>query len=152
MIYDFLFTEDIHRRLPVRLSNLGVRHIQEPVRRPNGMPVHQWFYCVRGRGEMILSGQKCILHEKECALVLADEPHAYRALTKNWQVHFIGFDGPDSLAMMKSLRMGESGVYYLSDRSIFPDHLKKIRTVSFPIRSGSCPKHVMIFFWIFPLE
>lgn len=126
MIYSFQYPRNKHHMMPVLLRIIGISHLQEPVQRPKGISIYQWFYCAKGKGEIILNHQKSIISEGQCALIYAGEPHAYHALTSDWTVHFIGFSGPDCLRILGTLRMRESGIYHLSNKNLFLEHIQAL--------------------------
>lgn len=126
MIYSLQYPRNKHHTLPLLLRLIGINHLQEPIQRPKGIPLHQWFYCAKGKGEIILNHQKSILNKGQCALIYAQEPHSYHALTSDWTVHFIGFGGSDSSGILNTLRMRESGIYHLSNKNIFLEHIQAL--------------------------
>lgn len=126
MIYSFHYPEAFPQSLPVFPLLLGINHRQEPIQRPKGFPFYQWFYCVKGTGELIVNQQKSILHEGQGALIYPKVPHSYRGLTSDWTVHFIGFSGPNCPELLKTLEMHESDVYHFSDETIFPEYVERL--------------------------
>lgn len=126
MIYSFNYPGTLHQTLPVSPHLLGINHRQEPILRAKGFPFYQWFYCVKGSGELIVQQQKSILNKGQGALIYPKVPHSYHGLTSDWTVHFIGFSGPNCPELLKTLRMHESDVYHFSDETVFPEHIEKL--------------------------
>lgn len=114
------------QKLPVSLRILGANHQQEPIFRPKGLSVFQWFYCVRGRGELIINQQRSFLYQGQGALIYPHVPHSYRGLTDDWTVHFFGFAGPNCVELLKTFCMHESGVYHFSDIEVFPAYIQQL--------------------------
>lgn len=126
MIVSFHEPENQRQKLPISLRILGADHQQEPIFRPKGLSVFQWFYCVRGRGELIINQQRSFLHQGQGALIYPCVPHSYRGLTDDWMVHFFGFTGPNCMELLKTFCMHESGVYHFSDTEVFPAYIRQL--------------------------
>ncbi len=129
MIYSFSYPGTLHQSLPVSPHLLGINHWQEPILRPKGFPFYQWFYCVKGSGELIINQQKSILSTGQGALIYPRVPHSYHGITSDWTVHFIGFSGPNCPELLKTLQMHESDVYHFSDETIFPKYIERFYTL-----------------------
>ena len=93
MLYQF-HSKEFSQTLPIQLWMFGANHLQEPVRRPQGVPYFQWFYCVKGQGELILDEQRSIITKGQGFLIYPDQEHIYQAVTNNWTLHIIAFNGP----------------------------------------------------------
>lgn len=126
MIISFHESENQQHKLPISLRILGADHQQEPIFRPKGLSVFQWFYCVRGRGELIINQERSLIHQGQGALIYPCVPHSYRGLTDDWTVHFFGFAGPNCVELLKTFRMHESGVYHFSDTEVFPTYIWRL--------------------------
>lgn len=105
--------------LPLSLNMLGINHRQEPINRPSGISLYQWFLCVKGSGEFILNHQRSVISEGQGLLIHPDIPHIYRSLSSDWTVDFIGFSGAVCPDLLFSLSMNESGVYHLAHPEVF---------------------------------
>ena len=114
MLYQF-HSKEFSQTLPIQLWMFGANHLQEPVRRPQGVPYFQWFYCVKGHGELILDEQRSIITKGQGFLIYPDQEHIYQAVTNNWTLHIIAFNGPLCSDILALLQMGESGAYHFSD-------------------------------------
>ncbi len=126
MLYTIPHTRRERSILPLTINLLGYNYPQEPVSRSRGLSLFQWIYCVDGRGEFILRGQKSILFPGQTALIYPYEPHSYRALTGEWHVHLIGFSGSCCTDIMKTLKMHESGIYHFNSPELFCSYFEKI--------------------------
>lgn len=126
MIYTFQLKKHSHHTVPISVHMLGINHRQEPVHRQKGLDVFQWFYCSRGKGELIIDQNKVCITPGEGALIYPKVPHSYHALTDNWLVHFVGFSGPFCVDLLQTLRMHESNVYHFANKDIFPEHIQKL--------------------------
>ena len=127
MLYQFHFKE-FSQTLPLQLWMFGVNHLQEPVRRPQGVPYFQWFYCVKGRGELILDQQRSVITKGQGFLIYPDEAHIYKGLTSDWTLH-IRID-QESLTLCSEilvlLQMQDSGAYHFSESVIFEQHIQRL--------------------------
>lgn len=115
--------------LPISLELLGFSHHQEPIQRPHGFPLFQWFYGTKGHGEFLISGQRSILFPGQGLFIEPGIAHSYRGLTSDFTVHFIGFQGNACAEILQSLCMQETGIYHISDPEIFPSHINQILTL-----------------------
>ena len=122
--------------LPLNIRMLGVSHRQEPIYRPSGIHLFQWFYCVKGKGEYSSDSQRSFISEGQGLFISRDTPHVYRGITPDWTVHFIGFDGSLCSDLLPQLNILESGVYYLSEPEVFLDYVEKAEKILFssPLR------------------
>lgn len=126
MLYSLDYPQINNHVLPLVLSALGINHLQEPLQRPHGIPLYQWIYCVKGRGEIIVNHQKSILHPGDGALIYSGTPYSQKGLTPDYMVHFFGFCGTACDEIMHSLNMNESGVYHFNDKNIFLNNIQKM--------------------------
>lgn len=122
MIYDIRSTIS-NTPLPLIPELLSIHHHQEPIHRTNGVAFYQWFYCVRGRGELLTGQQRSIITEGQGFLIYPNIAHTYKPLTTDWTVHCVGFSGSMCAEMLKFLHMQNSGVYHFSDKDVFARHL-----------------------------
>lgn len=126
MIYSFHDPEKQQQMLPLSLHILGINHQQKPVLRPTGLHFFQWFYCIKGTGELIINDCRSILHQGQGALIYPQMPHSYHGLTSEWELHFIGFSGQNCMELLKTLYMHESGVYHFSNTTVFSQHIEQL--------------------------
>lgn len=126
MLFSIQYPRTRQSALPVRLMLLGISHLQEPVQRPDGLSLYQWFYCAGGKGEFIIDHQKIILKKGQGLLICPKIPHEYHGLTPEWTQHIFGFGGPACPDILQALRMHESGAYHFSDTDIFPKHIQNL--------------------------
>ncbi len=125
MLYQF-HSQEFSQILPIQLWMFGVNHLQEPVRRTQGVPYFQWFYCVKGQGELILNNQRSIITKGQGFLIYPDQEHVYQAISNDWTLHIAAFNGPLCAEILTLLQMGQSGAYHFSDNSVFEQHIQKL--------------------------
>lgn len=122
--------------LPIQLQLFGIDHLQPPVKRPDGVPYYQWFYCTKGQGEVLVNRQCFLIAPGEGFLILPDDPHDYQGLTDDWTLQIIGFSGPVCTELLKTLLMYESGPYHFSDPTFFLEHMEQIMKIYTEAASG----------------
>lgn len=128
MIYPFHST-DLTESLPIALRLFGVSHLQPPVKRPDGVPYFQWFYCIKGQGELILNRQRFLIRPGQGFLICPNDPHSYQAVTDDWTLHIFGFDGPLCGELLKTLQMHDSGAYQFTDEELFVRHIEALASL-----------------------
>ncbi len=127
MYYTFNVTKRQRERIPLLLINIGLDHVQEPIRRPGGFPLWQIFYCVSGIGELYLDNEKAVLNPGQIAILEPHVGHMYHSLGGGWVVHFIGFDGGACTKILSCLKLSRQGVYTLSTPGLFLSHLDTLK-------------------------
>lgn len=100
--------------LPLTLDALGIRHPQEHIYRPNGIPLYQWIQCVSGKGVLILNQDTFPIEEGNGFFLPAHVSHEYKGLTDHWMVNFLCFSGELVLQILNSFGLKDGGVYQLS--------------------------------------
>ena len=128
MIYPFHST-DLTESLPVGLRLFGVSHLQPPVKRPDGVPYFQWFYCIKGQGELVLNRQRFLIRPEQGFLICPNDPHSYQAVTDDWTLHIFGFDGSLCGELLKTLQMHASGAYQFTDGDLFVHHIETLASL-----------------------
>ena len=117
-------------RIPLLLRSVGIDHLQEPIRRPQGFPTWQIFYGVSGSGEFFVDGLRAILHPGQIAVLAPGVRHGYRSLGGDWVLHYVGFDGGLCLRMLAVLGLSESEVYTMANPSLFLTHLQALEKLA----------------------
>ena len=130
MRYSISVTKRQRERIPLLLRSVGVSHLQEPIRRPNGFPLWQIFYGVSGNGEFFLDGERAVLRPGQIAILEPHMKHGYQSLGGDWTVHYVGFDGDACIRILNCLRIGRQGVYSLSDPDLFLTHLRTLQELT----------------------
>ena len=130
MRYSISVTKRQRERVPLLLRSVGVSHLQEPIRRPNGFPLWQIFYGVTGRGEFFIDGERAVLNPRQIAVLEPHVRHGYQSRDGDWVVHYVGFDGDACIRILSCLKLGRSGVYSLSDAGLFLSHLKTLQELT----------------------
>ncbi len=127
MFYSFHYHKQKHRTLPMLPFAVGNHHIQEHVNRPKGLPQYQCFYSVEGEGELIMDGQRMLIHPGQAMLLQANDGHVYHRCTdQDWVLDIVMFNGPACSEILKALGIHQSGVYEINDAKLFQKYIKKL--------------------------
>ena len=138
MRYSFRPTKRQRERVPLLLYSVGIDHLQEPIRRPQGFPVWQIFYGVSGSGEFFVDGIRLVLQPGQIALLAPHTRHGYRSLGGDWVLHYLGFDGLLCQRLLAILALGESGVYVPADADGFLTRLHSLERMAREASPGRC--------------
>lgn len=126
MLLTFRDHKNCSINLPLTLQILAFNYHQEPIYRPKGLPVYQWFYCVDGKGEFIVGNRQTIIGKGYGVLIYPQIPHSYHALTSDWIVDIFGFSGSNCTNLLKTLRMNDLYTYRFINTDIFPEHIHNL--------------------------
>jgi len=115
MAIRFIETNDGASLLPFRLRGIGVDHPQEPIRRPQGYPLHQWIQIRTGDVWVETINGISLGHVGDGIFLRPDEYHAYHDLRGDGSlmVDWMNFDGSAVPLALASGPLGLSGVYRL---------------------------------------
>lgn len=133
MLKSFQVTRRESRTIPLYLRVIAIDYPQEPVRRPRGIGMAQWFFCTKGEGELTINSQRTVIKSGDAFFIAAHTAHSYQALSEEWIVQILGFGGRSVPGILNCLGMSESGVYQLADPNgfckslLYLDHLTQIR-------------------------
>lgn len=126
---DILFTYPSEQlSLPFTLHGMGLYHAQEPIRRPQGMPLFQWIQCAAGQGRLYLQDKEYTIGPRQGMFLYPDEGHMYHSLHSSapWIVHFICFDGYGVKPLADSGVFKTSGVFTLTGENRTLELMKKM--------------------------
>lgn len=124
MLYSIQYTKSDQKKIPLLLRLIALNHKQEPVIRPNGMNFYQWFYCSKGKGQVIIDGEYHIMTKGKGFLLFPHTSHSYQGLSGDWTVHIVGFEGMICKKLLQALGMNDSGIYFFKDTDIFLKHVQ----------------------------
>ncbi len=130
MLKSFTTPSSERRNYPLLLRSIGIDYLQETVIRPKGVRFHQLFCCTRGKGELKISSSRYIIHPNECFLLHAGDSHVYKPLTEEWELMFIGFEGPVCESLLRTMKISGSGAYRFGQAALFRKHLEKLLALS----------------------
>lgn len=125
MFYQY-YPKESSQSLPLQIWLFGANHLQELIYRPQGVAYYQWFYCVKGQGELVIDHQRSIISKGEGFLIYPETGHMYQGLTKDWTLHVIAFNGTLCAEILNVLQMGTSGSYHFFDSHVFETHIQRL--------------------------
>lgn len=103
------------RKLPIHLTGIGGTDWQQPISRPIGYQWHQIILSLSGEGVLKYDNLTVRIGDGDCIFLPANYPHEYRAVSENWKVEFVTFDGYSSIHILSLLEMTKPVVIKLSD-------------------------------------
>ena len=130
MRYSISVTKRQRERIPLLLRSVGISHLQEPIRRPNGFPLWQIFYGLSGSGEFFLDGERAVLHPGQIAVLEPHVRHGYQSQDGDWVVHYVGFEGDACIRILNCLRLSRQGIYSLADPGLFLSRLSTLEQLA----------------------
>ncbi len=128
MLYPFR-SKEFNQNLPLQLWMFGVDHLQPPVNRPKGVAYFQWFFCLKGQGEVTIEQQSFLISPGQGFLIFPDESHKYQGISDDWTLHILAFNGTFCLEILGALHMERSGAYHFSTPDIFTEHIRYIHSL-----------------------
>lgn len=110
-------------QLSYYFAGVGCSYEQEPVKRPSEHKYlqwmfsdYQWIQTRKGKGELILNGNRYTIKEGQGMLLFPNEPHEYYALDGEWETDWIILKGKFLDDFIQNImEIKTSGVYYISD-------------------------------------
>ncbi len=114
--------------LPICATSIGISHLQEPIFRPYGIGVYQYFFCSEGEGEVIISGEKARILPGMGFVIEKNMPHSYKGITKDWKLSVIGVDGALCQPLVRLLKIEKSGPFTCANSHELLEKLKRIHT------------------------
>jgi YesN/AraC family two-component response regulator len=117
------------QQLPLILNGFAMDYRQEPIERPNGLPLNIWLQIVHGSGEVIIEGKKIVAQAGMAVFLKANSQYAYHALCENWITHFITFSGSVCDQILSALHINQSGVYHVADPENLSKHFHRIARI-----------------------
>lgn len=127
---NILFTtpESQNQKLPFMLQGLGINHNQEPIHRPQGMPLYQWIQCISGSGTVYIEGEKYPMKAGQGLFLFPNIGHRYQSdnPSVDWIVNFICFSGDAIPMLLEHSPLQHSGMYTLSEAELITQKLHDI--------------------------
>jgi AraC family transcriptional regulator, arabinose operon regulatory protein len=103
------------KNLPFYVKLVGGNDTQEPIKRMNGYPAHQWIHCVKGKGKLIIDGKEFIISRNSGFYLSPMHAHEYFALEEPWETHWIAFSGYEIEYFLNQLGLKDYVVFYFND-------------------------------------
>lgn len=99
----------------IYLVNMGRNISQYHIVRNAGYPNHQILYCTTGSGNLVVDGKTYKIEAGMGFYLPADYPHEYYETKKEWDTHWIAFDGSGCNEFMKTLGFAEPKAFKIND-------------------------------------
>lgn len=142
MLITIAYTEEELQKLPLQIHLIGKDHVQEPVFRPNGIKPWQFFYCVRGIGEVTIGQRHCIILPNQGFLIPPNMASTYHAVEQEeWVLHIIGFSGESAASIVSTLKITDYSLYHFHNPKFFPDYIDLFLQIFHDGASGRTMKH-----------
>ncbi len=127
----FPIITEFDQNLPYYFAGVGSCYEQENIDRPEGYPAYQWIQCRSGQGTLNLNGTTYTLEKGQGMFLFPNEPHNYHATEINWTVDWIIFGGKHiGEFVQETLKMKNSGVYYVTAPSIISDKIAELYKIA----------------------
>lgn len=112
--------------LPFYLLGIGLHHEQEPIRRDRGIQDYQWIQCRSGEGKLKLSETEHIIKQGMGMLLFPGQKHEYYAVSGNWEVDWIIFDGSGSAGLFETVGIADTCVFALSSPEYLLSRIREL--------------------------
>lgn len=101
-------------QMPLNVITVAVNHLQQTYVSAGYNSFHLYI-CLKGRGELILNQQKYMIYPNVGCFIFENTPFTFNALTDDWRMDLIEFDGILARDILKVLGFFDSGVFHLFD-------------------------------------
>ncbi|CAI6079781.1 Arabinose operon regulatory protein [Cohnella sp. JJ-181] len=95
--------------LPVHVTSIGYWEHQPETEREEGFPDYQLHQTIRGVGEYIVDGRTIRVGPGEAFVLYPGVRHAYRPVSKPWEMAWVAFNGREAGALLRYAGWGASG-------------------------------------------
>lgn len=114
------------KRLPVYLLGIGLQHEQEPVFRDSGIRDYQWIQCRSGTGRFKLGTAEHLIQPGMGMLLFPGQKHEYRAVSGQWEVDWIIFDGSGAANLFDTVGIVGTSVYTLDAPDSLSERMREL--------------------------
>lgn len=115
-------------KIPICAVSVAISHRQEVIYRPDGMGMYQYFFCLEGEGEVIVSGEKILIKPGMGFIIEKGVSHSYREIKPEWKLGLIGFNGVLCQNIVNVLQIEQSGPFTCKNMDMLLEKLKNIYT------------------------
>ncbi len=126
MKYRYAVITEADKKLPFYLIGAGCSWNQEPVNCPHGYH-YQWIQCIHGEGELITAERTFRIKEGDGMLLIEGMSHQYHAISAEWIVDWVVFDGTAVQDFLKgSLAVFSPAMRYTESPELFSSLIHKL--------------------------
>lgn len=116
--------------LPFYLLGIGLHHEQEHIRRDLGIQDYQWIQCRSGEGKFKLGEEEHIVKQGMGMLLFPGQKHEYYALSGNWEVDWIIFDGSGVASLLETVGIVGTSVFMLASPEFLQSRMRELLQVA----------------------
>lgn len=116
-----IYFSNLHPKLPVSITGIGLDFPQPEIRREEGLEEDQWLENAEGSGMLYVGDAAYPIEGQTGFLLPKGLPHRYCPVTKNWTVHWVTFRGDGVRPYLDALHLEP---FLLCRESVLP-HLKR---------------------------
>lgn len=124
-VYFPIVTEE-ERGLPFYVKSVGIQKDQEDVFRPKGYPDFHWIHVIKGKGRVTINGMEMVVSENMGFFLLPGVEHSYYGIEKNWETHWLTFDGYAVSQLLGKVGLLKSGSFYINKAQLLEERFLSI--------------------------
>ena len=126
MIYNVQLPLNNEYNMPLVIIMIAYQHFPVIYHSPNGRENYQWYFCVKGRGEVYIDHQRTVIGENDGFLIYPNTAYSLRELTTEWELDFIEFNGIICQSLLDALKMKNGDIVHFESQKYFHDKIKQI--------------------------
>lgn len=112
--------------LPIYVLGAGARDREGHFVREGGYPNHQIIYCTRGSGVLKVDGCEYSVGAGDVMYLPPNVPHEYYPVEDIWETHWMTFDGRETAATLRHIRLDRAKVVHINDLNTLEAIFKRI--------------------------
>ena len=113
-------------QLPMYITGISLRYLEEGVVRENGFNNYQWAFSISGKGKIIIEDESYVLEEGIAFFFRKDVPHRYYSVEEPWYIQWITFDGTMLEGLFDFMGIQTKEIITLIKNQEMNDMLKKM--------------------------
>ncbi len=127
MIISVRYSSLEDRSVPLQVVYLGHCHEMDISEHPQGSGLYLWYFCVQGRGEFVIDGERIFMQPGQAILTCPETSFSCRPSSKEGCcIDLIGFTGPCCKTILSCLGMDRAGLYMLNNPSLYNENLSRL--------------------------
>lgn len=112
--------------LPIYVLGAGARDREGHFVRGGGYPNYQIIYCTRGAGILKVDGGEYSVKAGDVMYLPPNVPHEYYPVEDIWETHWMTFDGRETEATLRHIKLEKACVVHINDLSSLEVIFKRI--------------------------
>lgn len=126
MICNVQLPLNIECKMPLFVIMIAYQHFPKIYHSPNGRENYQWYFCVKGKGEVYINHQRTVISENDGFLIYPNAAYSLREITTDWELDFIDFNGAICPMLLSALNMENGDIVHFQNKNYFHDKIKQI--------------------------